>query len=246
MRHRYFSVLDLWLSSVSLREPLRDDSDMDSNGHPLRVVLADDHAVVRAGLRLLLERADGIMPLAEAATAEETVACVARLHPDVALIDVTMPDGSGIDVIPQLLESSPETKVVVLTMHDDPWYVHHAFEAGARGYVVKEAADAELVAAIRDVAAGETYLSPTLGARVVADERRQRAEADADPLSPREHEVLRLLALGHTNQEIAQQLSISVRTAETHRAHIMRKLGLGSRAELVRYALERGLLSTAA
>jgi two-component system, NarL family, response regulator NreC len=211
---------------------------MHSNGHPLRVVLADDHAVVRAGLRLLLEREDGIVPLAEAAT-------TAKLHPDVALVDVTMPDGNGIDVIPKLLESSPETKVVVLTMHDDPWYVHHAFEAGARGYVVKEAADTELVAAIRDVAAGETYLSPTLGARVVADERRQRAEAEADPLSPREHEVLRLLALGNTNQEIAQQLSISVRTAETHRAHIMRKLKLGSRAALVRYALDRGLLSTA-
>jgi two-component system, NarL family, response regulator NreC len=218
---------------------------MQSNGHSLRVVLADDHAVVRAGLRLLLDREEGIMPVAEASTTAETVECVKKLRPDVALVDVTMPDGNGIDIIPRLLESSPETKVVVLTMHDDPWYVHHAFAAGARGYVVKEAADAELVAAIRDVAAGETYLSPTLGARVVADERRQRAEAEADPLSPREHEVLRLLALGNTNQEIAQQLSISVRTAETHRAHIMRKLDLGSRAELVRYALERDLLSTA-
>src|SRR5690348_2063775 len=140
-RHRYFSVHDLWLFSVSPRAPHRDDSSMHSNGHSLRVVLADDHAVVRAGLRLLLEREEGIEPLAEASTTEETLDCVKKLRPDIALIDVTMPDGNGIDIIPRLLESSPKTRVVVLTMHDDPWYVHHAFAAGARGYVVKEAAD---------------------------------------------------------------------------------------------------------
>jgi DNA-binding NarL/FixJ family response regulator len=218
---------------------------MATNGK-LRVLVADDHPVVRAGLRLLLEREEGIVPLAEAATAQEAVDRTARLHPDIVLMDVTMPDGSGIDAIPRLIESSPNTKVLVLSMHDDPRYVQDAFAAGARGYVLKEAADTELVSAIREIAAGETYLTPALGARLVTAERRLRAEAEADPLSDREHEVLRLLALGYTNHEIAGQLSISVRTAETHRAHIMRKLHLGTRAELVRYALEHGLLPTAA
>jgi two-component system response regulator NreC len=153
-----------------------------------------------------------------------------------------MPGESGIEAIPKLLEASPETKILVLSMHDDPRYVRAAFAAGANGYVLKEAADSEVVAAIRQVAAGGSYVNPALGARLVAADAQERAEADADPLSEREHEVLRLLALGHTNQEIAKSLYISVRTAETHRAHIMRKLGLSSRAELVSHALRHGLL----
>ena len=132
--------------------------------------------------------------------------------------------------------------MLVLSMHDDPRYVREAFAAGASGYVLKEAADAEVVAAIREVAAGGSYVNPALGARMVAAEAKEQAEAQADPLSEREHEVLRLLALGHTNQEIAKTLYISVRTAETHRAHIMQKLGLASRAELVRYALAKQIL----
>jgi two-component system response regulator NreC len=208
----------------------------------LRVLIADDHAVVRAGLRVLLEREEDIQPIAEAATAQEAVDC-ARLHrPDLVLMDVTMPGESGIDAIPRLLEASPESSVLVLSMHDDPRYVRGAFTAGAKGYILKEAADAELVAAIREVAAGATYVNPALGARMIAAGSKHEAEAAADPLSTREHEVLQLLALGHTNQEIAEQLFISVRTAETHRAHIMRKLALGSRAELVRYALAHELL----
>jgi DNA-binding NarL/FixJ family response regulator len=144
--------------------------------------------------------------------------------------------------MPAVLQAAPETKVLVLSMQDDPRYVREAFEAGASGYVLKEAADTEVVAAVRAVAAGERYLHPALGARLVAAEAEERKRAASDPLSEREQEILRLLALGHTNQEIAKMLYISVRTAETHRAHVMQKLGLSSRAELVRYALAAGLL----
>jgi two-component system response regulator NreC len=144
--------------------------------------------------------------------------------------------------MPAVLQAVPEARVLVLSMQDDPRYVRAAFEAGASGYVLKEAADTEVVAAIRAVAGGESYVHPALGARLIAADAEDRARADQDPLSEREREVLRLLALGHTNQEIAKQLFISVRTAETHRAHIMQKLSLSSRAELVRYALGQGLL----
>jgi two-component system response regulator NreC len=205
-------------------------------------VIADDHAVVRAGLLLLLGREAGIEPVGEAANANEAVQRAAEHQPDVVLMDVTMPGESGIEAIPRLLAGSPATKVLVLSMHDDPRYVRDAFAAGASGYVLKEAADAELVAAIRQVAAGGSYVNPALGARFAAAETKEHIAAAADPLSEREHEVLVLLALGHTNQEIAGKLFISVRTAETHRAHIMRKLGLRSRAELVRYALAHDLL----
>ena len=157
-------------------------------------------------------------------------------------MDVVMPGDSGIDVTPQVLHEEPNAKVLVLSMQDDPSYVRQAFEAGAAGYVLKEAADAEVVAAVRQVAQGGNYVNPTLGARLVAAESQARKRAEADPLSEREREVLRLLALGHTNQEIAKMLYISVRTAETHRAHIMQKLGFHSRADLVRHALAQGLL----
>jgi two-component system response regulator NreC len=208
----------------------------------IRVVIVDDHAVVRTGLRLLLEREPDIEPVDEAANAQEALFRVIEHKPDVVLIDVTMPGESGIEAIPKLLEASPATRILVLSMHDDPRYVRDAFAAGASGYVLKEAADSEVVAAIQQVAAGGSYVNPALGARLVTADAQERAEAEADPLSEREHEVLRLLALGHTNQEIAKTLYISVRTAETHRAHIMQKLGLSSRAELVRYALHHGLI----
>ena len=152
-----------------------------------------------------------------------------------------MPGRSGIDATPEILLRSPETKVLVLSMQDDPRYVEEAFAAGASGYVLKEAADAEIVRAVRDVAAGGRYVNPQLGARLATTAAPERAK-EADPLSDREREVMRLLALGHTNQEIAQLLFVSVRTAESHRAHIMRKLGLSTRAELVRHALAHGLL----
>jgi two-component system, NarL family, response regulator NreC len=198
---------------------------------------------VRSGLRLLLEGQDDIEVVGEAGNAKDAIFRARALKPDVILLDVVMPGESGIDVLPKLLEESPETKVLVLSMQDDPSYVREAFGAGASGYVLKEAADEEVVSAVREIADGGRYVHPALGARMVAAEAEARAAAAADPLSDREREVLRLLGLGHTNQEIAEQLYISVRTAESHRAHIMQKLRLSTRAELVRYALSHGLLA---
>jgi len=185
---------------------------------------------------------DGIEPVGEAGTARDAIFEARSTNPDVILLDVVMPDQSGLEIIPTLLQENPGVRILVLSMQDDPQYVREAFAAGARGYVLKEAADNEVVAAVREVASGGRYVHPELGARLVAAESEERRRAEEDPLSERESEVLRLLALGHTNQEIAKQLFISVRTAETHRAHIMQKLRLSSRAELVRYALERGLM----
>ena len=207
-----------------------------------RVLIVDDHAVVRAGLKLLVDGENDLETVGEAGSGRDAIFESRSLKPDVVLLDVVMPDQNGIEVVPQLLKESPDTKVLVLSMQDEPRYVREAFEAGASGYVLKEAADSELVAAIREVAGGGRYVHPELGARLVAAETEERKRAEDDPLSDREREVLRLLALGHTNQEIAKQLYISVRTAETHRAHIMQKLRLQSRAELVRYALDQGLL----
>jgi two-component system response regulator NreC len=208
----------------------------------VRILIVDDHAVVRSGLRLLLEAEDDLEPVGEAGNARDAVFQARTLKPDVILMDVVMPDESGLDVVPTILHERPETKVLILSMQDDPQYVRQAFAAGASGYVLKEAADVEVVAAIREVARGGRYVNPELGARLVSADSDERRRAEEDPLSDREREVLRLLALGHTNQEIAEQLYISVRTAETHRAHIMQKLRLASRAELVRYALAQGML----
>ena len=208
----------------------------------IRVLVVDDHSVVRSGLKLLLAAEDDIEVAGDAGNADQAALRAELLKPDVVLLDVVMPGRSGIDVTPEILERSPGSKVLVLSMQDDPRYVREAFAAGASGYVLKEAADSEVVHAVREVAGGGRYVNPDLGARLaVADAHAQAAE-EADPLSDREREVLHLLALGHTNQEIAKQLYISVRTAESHRAHIMQKLRLGSRAELVRYALAHGLL----
>jgi two-component system response regulator NreC len=208
----------------------------------IRVLIVDDHAVVRSGLRRVLEAEGDIEVVAEAGDTREAV-FEARAHkPDVVLMDVVMPGTSGIEATPMVLEEVPEAKVLILSMQDDPRYVRAAFDAGAQGYVLKEAADAEVVEAVREVANGGRYVHPTLGARLVAADAEERARADADPLSDREREVLRLLALGHTNQEIAKMLYLSVRTVETHRAHIMQKLRLTTRAELVRHAIDSGLL----
>ena len=211
-------------------------------GEPIRVLIVDDHAVVRSGLKLLLEAEPGIDPVGEAENGSRAVFEAIELQPDIVLMDLVMPETGGLESMPSLLQSVPDTKVLVLSMQDDPRYVREAFAAGASGYLLKEAADVELVAAIKAVAAGERYVHPTLGARMVAADATARQRAETDPLSDREREVLHLLALGHTNQEIADMLFISVRTAETHRAHIMRKLGLSTRAELVRYAIAEGLL----
>ena len=208
----------------------------------IRIVVVDDHAVVRTGLRLLLGAESDLEVVGEAGDARGAVFEVRAQKPDVILLDVVMPGESGIEALPKLLHEAPDAKILVLSMQDDPNYVREAFAVGASGYVLKEAVDTEVVEAIRQVAGGGRYVHPVLGARMVAADAAERAAADADPLSDREREVLRLLALGHTNQEIAKQLYISVSTAETHRAHIMQKLQLETRAELVRYAIEHGLI----
>ena len=208
----------------------------------VRVLIVDDHAVFRAGLKLLIDAEDDLEAVGEAGTARDAIFQARALEPDVVLLDIVMPDQSGLDAMPTLLHERPEMKVLILSMQDDPQYIRQAFAAGASGYVLKEAADTEVVAAIREVAGGRSYVHPAVGAKLVAAETAEARRAQEDPLSDREREVLRLLALGHTNQEIAAQLYISVRTAETHRAHIMQKLRLSSRAELVRYALEQGVL----
>ncbi len=208
----------------------------------VRVLIVDDHAVVRSGLRRVLEAEDDIEVVGEAGDMREAILEARAQKPDVVLMDVVMPGPSGIEATPAVLKEAPAAKVLMLSMQDDPHYVREAFEAGAQGYVLKEAADAEVVDAVREVAGGGRYVHPALGARLVAAEVEERARADSDPLSDREREVLRLLALGHTNQEIAKMLYLSVRTVETHRAHIMQKLRLTTRAELVRYAIDAGLL----
>jgi two-component system response regulator NreC len=217
----------------------------ESADRTVRVLIVDDHAIVRAGLRLLLDAEPGIEVVGEAANGGEAVFQSRSLAPAVALMDVVMPGEGGIETTRRLLHERPQTKVLVLSMQDDPRYIREAFDAGASGYLLKDAVDAELVEAVRTVAAGGRYVHPALGARLVQADAEERERIAADPLTEREREVLKLLALGYTNQEIARSLFVSVRTVETHRAHIMQKLRLRSRAELVRYALEQRLLATA-
>src|SRR3954466_14578602 len=209
-----------------------------SEAADITIVLADDHAVVRSGLRLLLDQAGGLHVVSEAGDAEGALRTVLGHKPSVLVLDLNMPgELTSLDAIPKVAGASPKTGVVVLTMQEDPEFARRALQAGAAGYVLKEAADAELVEAVRRAAAGETYLNPRLGAKLAA-----APAAPPDTLSERELEVLRLVALGHTNAEIAGQLYLSVRTVESHRAHIQQKLRLTTRADLVRYALDRGLL----
>jgi two-component system response regulator NreC len=207
---------------------------------PIRVLLVDDHAVLRSGLRLLLEREEGVEPVGEAGTAEDAVRSLPRLRPDLVVIDLEMPGMGGIEGAQRIRERAPEVRVLVLSMHDRPQDVRRAFEAGVDGYLPKAAADEDLVRAIRAVADGERYVHPSLGAALAAP---PASAGPMDELTDREREVLRLLALGHTNQEIAQQLIVSVRTVESHRAHVMTKLRVATRAGLVRSALEAGLLA---
>lgn len=204
------------------------------------IVLADDHTVVRNALRLLLDAEPGFEVVAEAGDAEAAVRYVRGHKPTVLILDLNMPGRSSLEAVPEIREASPGTEIVVLTMQNEPVYARRALQAGVRGYVLKEAADAELVQAVRSAALGDTYLQPTLGAKLAAgvDER------SGDELSERERDVLRLIALGHTNAEIAGRLYISIRTVESHRAHIQQKLRVSSRSQLVRYALEHGLVET--
>lgn len=209
-----------------------------------KVVLADDHQVVRRGIRSLLEGEPSLRVVGEAGDGVETVSLVEQLRPDLLIVDLMMPGQSGMEVIRHVLERSPLTRIVVLSMHGNEAYVLEALRRGASGYVLKEATEAELVRAVHEVLAGRRYLSPPLSERAI-EAYIKSAGSGTDPyelLTSREQEALRLAAEGHTSAEIASRLSISPRTAETHRANLLRKLGLRSQAELVRYALQRGIL----
>jgi two-component system, NarL family, response regulator NreC len=205
----------------------------------IRIVLADDHEVVRSGLRLLLENEPDLEVVAEAGDVESARRYVRGHHPAVLVLDLNMPGGSALETIPGIREESPATQIVVLTAHREPALAREALSAGSLGYVLKDAANDELVEAVRTAAAGEGFLDPRLGALLASEP----SASGPDGLSKREVGVLRLIALGHTNTKIAEQLYLSVRTVETHRSHIQHKLGLSTRAELVNYAIERGLIN---
>jgi len=214
----------------------------------IRVLLADDHAVLRAGLCMLLNAQPDMAVVGEAADAANAIEKAGVLQPDIVLLDLSMPGIPGLEAMGQIMEKAPATRVLVLTMHDDDAYLRQALQAGAWGYVLKKAADTDLISAIRAVQRGEVYIYPSMTRALLADvlPKAVAVEAsDADSfqrLSHRERQVLRLVALGHTNQQIADKLHLSVKTVETYRARGMDKLGLRGRAALVRYALERGLL----
>ncbi|HWT24483.1 MAG TPA: response regulator transcription factor [Solirubrobacteraceae bacterium] len=203
----------------------------------IRLVIADDHAVVRSGLRMLLDAEEGMRVVAEAGEIDTTKRMVAAHRPDVLVLDLNMPGEPSLPAIPELAE---KTAVVVLTMQNDPAFARQALQSGARGYVLKEAADDELVHAVQAAAEGRTYLNPELGARLAAAP--PEPEGPPDDLTEREVEILKLIALGHTNAEIGKQLYLSVRTVESHRAHIQQKIRRTTRAELVRYALDHSLI----
>ena len=212
------------------------------NGATIGVLLIDDHVVVREGLRALLERQEGVTVVAEAGSVDDAVALDVRA--DVVVADLMLPDARGAEVVRRLKQRHPAAAILVLTMVDNPTDVQMCLAAGASGYLLKETASTELVDAVRRVAAGSDYLQPSLGAALARwrdTPGRVRARA-IDDLSEREREVLRLIALGHTNAEIASMLFVSVRTVENHRASVMRKLGLRTRAELVRHANEAGVV----
>jgi two-component system, NarL family, response regulator NreC len=206
----------------------------------ITIVLADDHPVVRSGLRALLDAEEDLEVVAEAGDVPDTVRYIRGHQPDVAVVDLNMPGGSTLPGIAEMHGASPETKVVVLTMQADPSFAREALAAGATAYVVKAADATELKTAIRTAAQGRTYLDPELGARMAA--AAGNTVSGPTELTDRELGVLKLLALGHTNAEIAEQLFLSVRTVESHRARIQRKLGTSGRAELVRYARDNGVI----
>lgn len=205
-------------------------------------MIADDHSIVRRGLRQVLDAEEDFEVVAEAVDLAGARRYVRGHHPDVLVLDLNLPEGLSLGAIPEIRQECPETQIVVLTMQDEPAYARQALSHGALGYVLKEAAESELVEAVRRASTGDTYLNPRLGALVAAEP----PPGPPDGLSEREAEVLRMIALGHTNTEIADRLYLSVRTVETHRAHIQQKLRLGSRSELVRYALEHHLIESEA
>lgn len=213
------------------------ETSVDEGTKPITLVLADDHAVVRSALRMLLDAEEDMEVLAEAGDVESTIRYVRGHRPDVLVLDLNMPGGPSIRSVDRISEASPDTKVVILTMQAETAFAREAMQAGVQGYILKEAADSELVKAVRLAAESRTYLQPELGARLAAEQGQPR-----HTLSDRETEILKLVALGYTNGEIAAELFLSVRTVESHRSHLQRKLGVSKRSELVRYALRNGLV----
>jgi two-component system, NarL family, response regulator NreC len=203
------------------------------------IVIADDHTVVRQGLRMLIDAEPALQVVAEAGSVADAERLTRAHRPHVLVLDLNMRGESGLEAIPRLRADAPETAIVVLTMQQDPAFAREALRAGARGYVLKEAANTELVQAVRMAREGRTYLNPEMGARMAAE---PPPSGPPDGLTERELEVLRMIALGHTNTEIAGQLYLSVRTVESHRAHIQQKIRRSTRAELVRYALDHKLI----
>jgi len=212
----------------------------------IRLLLVDDHAVVRTGLRMLLEGESDMEIVGEAENASEALNKISLLKPEVVLMDIGLPDMSGIDATRSIKQLAPDTAVVALTIHEDEEYFFKMLDAGASGYVPKRAAPEELITAIRVTAQGEVYLYPTLAKLLVSDyltqSQQPNKQATLDGLTPREYEVLTLLADGASNTEIAEQFNISPKTVARHRENIMGKLGLHSRAELVKYAIRKGII----
>jgi len=211
---------------------------------PMRILIVDDHGVLRAGLRALLNAEPDLHVVGEAADGQTGLRLATELNPDLVLMDITMPGMSGIQVTRQLKETLPGTRVLILTLHEDESLLREAIRAGASGYILKQAVEAELISAIRAVGRGELYIHPAMTRALLKDVSPLLVpeENPTEPLSPRELEVLRLVAQGHTNRQVAEMLHLSVRTVESHRANLMDKLGLSSPAQLVRYAIEHGLL----
>ena len=208
---------------------------------PIRIVLADDHVLVRQSLKSLLER-EGFRVLAEASDGQEALRYVESLRPDIAILDITMPIMNGLNAARDMVRSSPKTQTILLTQHDEDQYVSEALEAGVKGYVLKSQAASDLVHAIQQVSRGQVYLSPGVS-RAVMDAYRSKSRTDKkDPLTPRERQVLQLIAEGKATKEIAQLLGISAKTAESHRTRLMQKLDIHETASLVRYAIRRGMV----
>jgi len=215
----------------------------------IRILLADDHAVLRSGLRLLLASQNDYEVVGEAASGTETLTLAERLQPDLILLDLSMPALGGLEALPALRKLAPSTKILILTMHDDPQYLRQALKHGASGYVLKKAADTELLSAIKAVLRGEVYVHPSMTRVLLEDmlpaaSHSSQSETAWESLSEREQEVLKMVALGYTSAEIASQLNLSAKTVETYRARGMEKLGLRTRAALVKFALQEGLITT--
>src|SRR5579875_832666 len=207
-----------------------------------RILIADDHGIVRAGIRLLLERQGDLEVVAEAADGVEAVQSALAARPDVCILDVAMPRLTGLQAAREILAQLPRTRVLMLSMHDDEHYLYAALQAGAGGYVLKREADHDLVAAIRAVARGEAFLTNAAERAIIRRWMADGAERPHDPLTPREEEVVKLIAEANTNAQIAAALHLSEKTVESHRANVLRKLGMRDRVELVRYAIRRGLI----